>query len=65
MGEVMSDLRHVAERLADFYTLDEAQFWLNARHPLLNNERAIDLIHADRTKEVLSVIKRLEANVYL
>jgi len=62
---VMSDLRYVADKLADFYTSDETRLWLNARHPLLNNERAIDLIHADRTKEVLAAIERLEADVYV
>ena len=62
---VIADLRYVVDRLSDFYTADEARLWLNARHPLLNNERAIDLIRARRTVEVLGVIERLSAGVYL
>jgi hypothetical protein len=31
----------------------------------LNNERAIDLINEGRTEEVLAVIERLDAGVYL
>jgi transcriptional regulator with XRE-family HTH domain len=62
---VMVDLRYVVDRLADLYTPDETRLWLNSRHPLLHNERAIDLIYADRTKEVLAVIERLEADVYI
>jgi len=65
MQTVMSDLRYVVDRLSDFYTADETRLWLNARHPLLDNQRAIDLIYADRTKEVLAVIDRLEADVYI
>ena len=53
------------DRLADFYTPDETRLWLHAGHPLLNNERAIDLISAGRTEEVLAVIERLDAGAYL
>lgn len=62
---VIADLRYVVERLSDFYTADETRLWLHARHPLLNGERAIDLIAADRTEEVLAVIERLDAGAYL
>lgn len=62
---VIADLRYVVDRLSDFYAADEARLWLNARHPLLGNERAIDLIRARRTVEVLGVIERLSAGVYL
>lgn len=62
---VIADLRYVVERLSDFYTADEARLWLHARHPMLNGERAIDVITADRTEEVLSVIERLEAGAYV
>jgi transcriptional regulator with XRE-family HTH domain len=62
---VIADLRYVVERLSDFYTPDEARLWLNSRHPLLGNERAIDLINADRTEEVLGVIERLESGAYI
>ena len=62
---VIADLRYVVDRLVDFYTPDETRLWLHARHPLLNGERAIDLINQNRTEEVLAVIERLDAGAYL
>jgi transcriptional regulator with XRE-family HTH domain len=62
---IIADLRYVVERLSDFYTPAETRLWLHAKHPLLNNERAIDLILADRTEEVLAVIERLDAGAFL
>jgi DNA-binding XRE family transcriptional regulator len=62
---VIAVLRYVVERLRDFYTPDETRLWLHARHPLLNGERAIDLIYANRTEEVLAVIERMDAGAYL
>src|SRR6266404_5036856 len=50
---VISDLRYVVDRLAEFYSPDETRIWAYSRHPLLNGERAIDLIHAGRTDEAL------------
>ena len=62
---IIADLRYVVDRLSDFYTPAETRLWLHAKHPLLNNERAIDLIITDRTQEVLAVIERLDAGAYL
>jgi transcriptional regulator with XRE-family HTH domain len=62
---VIADLRYVVDRLSDFHTPDETRLWLHSRHPLLNNERAIDLINAGRTEEVLGVIERLDAGAYI
>jgi transcriptional regulator with XRE-family HTH domain len=62
---VISDLRYVVERLRDFYTQDETRLWLHTRHPLLEGERAIDLIYNNRTEEVIAVIERLDASGYL
>ena len=62
---VIAELRYVVDRLSDFYTPDETRLWLHARHPLLDNERAIDLVNAGRTEEVLAVIERLDAGAYL
>jgi transcriptional regulator with XRE-family HTH domain len=61
---LISDLRYVVDRLAEFYTPDETRIWLYARHPLLHGERAIDLIHEGRTAEVLSVIEGLDESTY-
>ena len=57
---VIAELRYVVDRLADFYTPDESRLWLHARHPMLGNMRAIDLINNGRTEEVLAVIEALE-----
>jgi len=62
---VMADLRYVVERLSDFYSPDEIRLWLHARHPLLGNERAVDLIHAGEIERVLAAIDRLDAGAYL
>lgn len=61
---LISDLRYVVERLAEFYSPDEARIWLYSRHPLLNGERAIDLVHEGRTDEVLRVIESLDESTY-
>src|SRR5438876_680867 len=61
---VISDLRYVVDRLAEFYSPDETRIWLYSKHPLVNGERAIDLIHAGRTDEVLAVIESLDQSTY-
>jgi transcriptional regulator with XRE-family HTH domain len=62
---VIADLRYIVDRLSDFYTPEETRLWLHAKHPLLDNERAIDLIHEGRTEEILAVIERFDAGAYL
>jgi transcriptional regulator with XRE-family HTH domain len=62
---VIADLRYVVDRLSDFYSADEIRLWLHARHPLLDGARAIDLIRANRTEDVLAVIDRLDAGAFL
>ena len=62
---IISDLRYVVDRLSDLYTPDETRLWLHAAHPLLDQQRAIDLIVEGRTEEVLAVIDRLESGAYL
>src|SRR5580704_13316836 len=42
---VIAELRYVVDRLAEFYTPDEARLWLHTAHPLLQGKRAIDLIN--------------------
>lgn len=61
---LISDLRYVVDRLAEFYSPDETQLWLYSKHRLLNGERAIDLIHDGRTDEVLTVIESLSEGTY-
>ncbi len=62
---VLSDLRYVVCKLAEFYTPDEIRMWLNARNELLDGERAIDLIHEGRTGVVLEAVERLGDMAYL
>lgn len=61
---VISDLRYVVDRLAEFYSPDETRMWLYSKHRLLNGARAIDLIHEGRTDEVLAVIESLSEAAY-
>lgn len=61
----IADLYYVVGRLGEFYEADEIRLWLYARHPQLDGERAIDLIHANRTNEVLQVLARMDAGAYL
>ncbi|SCM72270.1 conserved hypothetical protein [uncultured Pleomorphomonas sp.] len=62
---VLADLVYVIKRLEDYYTDEEIRSWLYARHPQLNGERAVDLIHQERTLEVLKVLDRLDSEGYL
>lgn len=62
---LIADLHYVVQRLQDYYNPDEVRLWLYARHPQLDGERAIDLIHDGRTVDVLRVLDRLDADVYL
>ena len=62
---VLSDLRYVVDKLAEFYSPDEIRLWLNSRNDLLSGNRAIDLINAQRTEEVLEAIERLGDMAYL
>jgi transcriptional regulator with XRE-family HTH domain len=61
---LISDLRYVVDRLAEFYSPDETRLWLYAKHRLLDGRRAIDLIHDGRADEVLAVIESLDAGTY-
>jgi uncharacterized protein (DUF2384 family) len=62
---ILSDLHYVVARLQTYYAPEEIRTWLNARHPQLNGERAIDVIHQERTIEVLKIIDRLDNEVFL
>ncbi len=62
---ILSDLHYIVSRLRDYYTSDEVRMWLFARHPQLNGERAIDIINAGRSEEVLGVLERLDSGAYL
>lgn len=61
---IIAELRYVVDRLADFYSPDETRIWLHSKHPMLGGARAIDLIYAGRTEEVLAAIESLDAGAY-
>jgi transcriptional regulator with XRE-family HTH domain len=61
---VISDLRYVVDRLADFYSPEETRLWLYSKHRLLQGERAIDLIHRGQADKVLAVIESLDEATY-
>jgi transcriptional regulator with XRE-family HTH domain len=61
---LISDLRYIVDRLAEFYSPEETRVWLYSKHRLLDGARAIDLIHASRADEVLSVIESLDEGAY-
>ena len=59
---MLAELRYVVDRLTDFYTPDEARLWLHAAHPLLNGKRAVDLIVAGHTEDVLAAIEAIDTS---
>ncbi len=61
----IADLHYVVGRLQEYYGANEIRTWLYSRHPQLDGSRAIDLIHANRTDEVLQVLNRLDTGAYL
>ena len=61
---VIAQLRYVVDRLRDFYSPDETRLWLHTGHPMLQGERAIDLINAGHTEKVLAVIESLDSGAY-
>ena len=62
---IMSDLSYVVMRLSAYYSHEEVRAWLYARHPQLEGRRAIDLIHDERTEDVIAILDRLDADAYL
>lgn len=62
---ILSDLYYIVGRLNEYYAPEEVRAWLYARHPQLGGERAMDLIHNDRSLEVLAVIDRLDNDVFV
>jgi len=61
---LISDLRYVVDRLAEFYAPDEARIWLYSKHRLLNGDRPIDRIHDGRADEVLAVLESLDEGAF-
>lgn len=62
---ILADLRYIVDRLSDYYTPDEARLWLHSKHPMLDQKRAIDLVNAGRSEDVLLVIDQLDTDAYV
>ena len=62
---IISDLYYIVTRLEEYYSAEEIRTWLYARHAQLEGARAIDLINQGRSEAVLSILDRLDAEVYL
>lgn len=62
---ILADLFYVVGRLRDYYSTENIRTWLYAPHPQLGGQKAIDLIHAGKTIEVLRVLDRLENDVFI
>ncbi len=61
----MSDWKPLGERLAEYYTPDEAELWLTRPQPLLGHMTAVQLIAQNRENELHQVLDQLDAGVYL
>lgn len=59
------DRRPIRQRLAEFYSEVEIEFWLHRPHPQLGDETPWHLTTAGRAEDVHQVIDRLESGVYL
>jgi len=62
---ILADLYYIVSRLHEYYSPSEIRSWLYARHPQLEGERAIDLIHEGKSIDVLRILERLDAGVFL
>ena len=62
---VLSDLDYIVGRLDEYYSASEIRMWLYARHPQLDGGRPINYINDNRSEEVLGILDRLDASVYL
>ena len=52
-------------QLNEHYSMEQVRVWLDAPHPQLDGERAVDLIHSDRSEEVIAILDRLDVDAYL
>ena len=62
---LLAQLHYVVSRLDDYYSPDEVRLWLYAPHPQLEGRRAIDAIVGGQAVDVIAILDRLDAAVYL
>lgn len=63
--EYRAYVEDIKAALADFYTPEEAERWLDAPHPQLTGVSARAAIEAGRKSEVWGIVNRLRDCVYL
>ncbi len=61
----MTDQKPLGERLAEYYTPDEAELWLTRPQPLLGHMTAVQLIAANREDELHRLLDQLDSGVYI
>ena len=57
-------LEWIVEKLADFYTPQEARLWLFSRQKLLDGKTPVELIADDKSEVVLALIAQLREAVF-
>jgi uncharacterized protein (DUF2384 family) len=62
---LLAQLHYIVDRLDDYYSPDEVRLWLYAPHPQLEGRPAIDSIIEGRAADVIAILDRLDAEVYL
>jgi uncharacterized protein (DUF2384 family) len=63
--KLLAQLHYIVSRLDDYYSPAEVRHWLYAPHPQLEGRRAIDLIVSGQAADVIAILDRLDAEVYL
>lgn len=59
------DISEIVHALADWYTLEEIDQWLDLPHPQLGGRTPSAVIAAGGGDEVIAIIRRLNDCVYL
>ena len=62
---LLATLHYIVGRLDHHYTPEEVRLWLYQPHPQLEGRRAIDVIVEGDAQEVIAILDRLDAEVYL
>lgn len=69
MSELMHrfnvDLLRLRQELIEFYTTEDIEKWLFAKHKSLNGVSPIDLLGTSRANEVFALIDQLRSGAYV
>ena len=61
----MTDGERLRERLAKYYTPEEADLWICSPHPQLEGQRPIDLMDRGESEAVFAILDRLDSDGFL